>query len=104
MLAFEHRDFCDAIISDLGRAHDGLEDVIDRVDVWRWGHAMIRPTPGFVWSAARRRAAAPQGRVSFAHTDLSGLALFEEAQYHGVIAAEGALRAEGREISSLYDV
>jgi monoamine oxidase len=91
----------DAVLSDLERAHDNLLDCVERVDAWRWGHAMVRPTPGFVWSAARRAAAAPVGRVHFAHSDLSGIALFEEAQDRGVRAAEAVLRAMGREIVAL---
>ncbi len=98
-----HEEIADAVLSDLGRAHSGLERAVERLDVWKWGHAMIRPVPGFVWGAARRRAAEPLGRVHFAHSDLSGLALFEEAQDRGVRAAEAVLRARGREIVSLVD-
>jgi hypothetical protein len=102
LAALEHRDACDAIVADLGRAHDGLEDAIERIDVWRWGHAMVRPTPGFVWGAARRKAAEPMGRVHFAHSDLSGVALFEEAQHHGVRAAEEVLAALGRPVETRF--
>ncbi len=91
LAAADHSSFCDAIVADLGRAHDGLEALIERIDVWRWGHAMIRPTPGFVSGGARRRAAEPYGRLHFAHSDLSGLALFEEALEHGVRAADEVL-------------
>jgi hypothetical protein len=99
----DHATFCDAILSDLGRAHDGLERLVERIDVWRWGHAMIRATPGFIWGPGRSRAAEPFGRVHFAHSDLSGLPLFEEAQFHGVRAAEEVLRARGRVAPSLLD-
>jgi hypothetical protein len=97
LLAGDHASYCDAILGDLGRAHDDLEKAVERIDVWRWGHAMIRPTPGFIWGPARRRAAEAFGRVHFAHSDLSGLALFEEAQDRGVRAAEAVLRALGRD-------
>jgi len=97
LLAGDHTGYCDAILADLVRAHDGLEAAIERIDVWRWGHAMIRPTPGFIWGPARRRAADAFGRVHFAHSDLSGLALFEEAQDRGVRAAEAVLRARGQD-------
>ena len=43
----------------------------------------------------RGRMTRPLGRVHFAHTDLSGLALFEEAHDHGVRAAEEVLTALG---------
>ena len=36
-------------------------------------------------------ARAPLGRLHFAHTDLSGMALFEEAQAWGVRAADAIL-------------
>ena len=95
--ALDHAACCDAIVSDLSRAHWGLEEAIERIDVWRWGHAMVSPRPGFVWGGARQRAAAPfRERVFFAHSDLSGVALFEEAQDHGVRAAEAALRQVGK--------
>jgi hypothetical protein len=100
--ALDHATCCDAIVSDLSRAHRGLEQAIERIDVWRWGHAMVSPRPGFVWGGARVRAAEPWAeRVFFAHSDLSGLALFEEAQDHGVRAAEAALRSLGRTVTEL---
>ena len=101
LLELDHAAFCDAILSDLERAHEGLADAVERIDVWRWGHAMVRPTPGFIWGPARTRAAEHVSRVHFAHSDLSGVALFEEAQYHGVASAEAVMRAEGREFESL---
>ena len=66
-----------------------------RLDVVRWGHAMVRPKPGFIWSSARRQAAKPYRGIHFAGADLSGLPLFEEALYHGVRAAEEVLTARG---------
>jgi protoporphyrinogen oxidase len=96
-----HADFAAEVFGDLDRAHSGLHDAIERVDVWRWGHAMARPTPGFIWGAARKKAREPFGRVHFAHSDLSGLGLFEEAQDHGVRAAEEVLRGLGREVETL---
>ncbi len=62
---------------------------------------MIRPEKGFVWSEARRRAAEPLGRVHFAHTDLSGMALVEEATWHGARAAEAVLREQQQVLESL---
>jgi hypothetical protein len=49
---------------------------------------MVQPRPGVVWGATRRAASAPLGAIHFAHTDLSGVALFEEAFHHGVRAAD----------------
>ncbi|MEB2314279.1 MAG: NAD(P)-binding protein [Sorangiineae bacterium] len=103
LAAIDHAGFCDSILSDLGRAHHGLADAVERLDVYRWGHAMVSPRPGFIWGTARRRASEPLGRVHFAHSDLSGVALFEEAQDHGVRAAEAILRARGRAFEPLVE-
>jgi protoporphyrinogen oxidase len=101
LASLEHAEFVRSIIDDLAPAHEDFVDCIERVDVWRWGHAMIRPVPGFIWGSARKQACIPLGRVHFAHSDLSGLALFEEAQYRGVVAAEAILRERGREFEPL---
>jgi protoporphyrinogen oxidase len=97
----EHSAFVEALLADLEPAHRGLRDAIERVDVWKWGHAMVRPVPGFVWSAERKQASEPFGRVHFAHSDLSGVGLFEEAQDHGIRAAEEVLTLEGRSLETL---
>ena len=87
--------WAEVALADLSRAHPELRSLTDRVDVMRWGHAMVRPRPNFVWSDARRRAAEPHRGIHFANTDLSGIALFEEALYHGVRAAEEVLGERG---------
>jgi hypothetical protein len=56
---------------------------------------MIRPLPGVIASAGRAALARGWGRVQFAHADVSGLSLFEEANYQGVRAAEATLRQLG---------
>ena len=88
----DHAACCDLIISDLIGAHPDLPQLVSRIDVWRWGHAMIRPTPGLIWGASPKDAQMPQGRIHFANTDLSGVALFEEAHAHGVRTADSILR------------
>ena len=93
LLSTDWAGWVDVAISDLARAHPDIRALVERVDVMRWGHAMIRPRPGFVWSNARRAAARPFRGIYFAHTDLSGVALFEEAFYQGLRAADEALAA-----------
>lgn len=80
----------DEILGDLARAHPRIADAVRRIDVMLWGHAMIRPTPGFIWGPARR--AAPGGPVVFANSDMSGLPLFEEALSRGSDAARAVLQ------------
>src|SRR5438874_567025 len=69
------------------RPHPDLRDKLRRVDLMRYGHAMSIPVPGVRSSAALRALAAPQGRIAFAHSDLSAYSVFEEAFFHGVSAA-----------------
>lgn len=84
----------DRILADLARAHPDIRDCASRIDVLRLGHAMIRPTPGFL-TAPQRTHPSPLPRFFHAHSDHSGLSLFEEAQYNGVMAARKALAVDG---------
>lgn len=86
---------------DLLAMNPDLEGAILAIDIWRWGHAMIRPTPGFLTDPARIAATQARPPVFRAHSDLSGLSLFEEAHYRGVVAAEGAMRYLGHDYMSL---
>lgn len=86
---------------DVIAMHRDLEDAIRSIDVWRWGHAMIRPTPGFIWGIAPRAAKAARPPFFLAHSDLSGLSLFEEAHYRGTLAAEGAMAHLGHGFASM---
>jgi len=87
LLSTDRRGWADIALTDLERAHPAIRSLCTRLDVMRWGHAMIRPRPGFIWSGARSQAQLPFRGIHFAHTDLSGIALFEEALDHGVRAA-----------------
>ena len=95
MLERSWNDWVSIILGDLAPAHVGLESLVSQIDIMLWGHAMIRPVPGFLWGETRRRAADAYGPVRFAHSDMSGLSLFEEAQYRGVRAAEDLMRRVG---------
>lgn len=88
-------DWAETVLSELEVAHRDIRDVCERLDVTVLGHGMIRPGVGFVWGAELARARAPRGRLFFGHGDLSGMSLFEESQYRGVLAAEQALQALG---------
>jgi glycine/D-amino acid oxidase-like deaminating enzyme len=97
LLATSAEDWRTLVLTDLRPSHVRLEEQVQSIEVMRWGHAMVRPVPGFVWGDARRAAqASVGGSLHFAHSDLGGLALFEEANWHGVRAAEQALTGLGR--------
>jgi hypothetical protein len=82
-----HGQWCDLILADLRGVHPEIDSLVERIDVCVWGHGMIRPTPGLIWSETRRRMSEPIGSIHFAHSDLSGLSIFEEAYTRGVQAA-----------------
>jgi len=85
---YDWQHIADVCLSDMSRAHADIYDLVTRLDVMRWGHAMISPRPGFLWGGEREKAMKPYRNIHFAHTDLSGVALFEEAFYHGLRAAK----------------
>jgi hypothetical protein len=85
------QDWARYIIRDLSKPHPEIETLIERLDIFRWGHAMVRPRVGFVWGEASRQARLSHGNLHLAHSDLSGFSIFEEAQYRGILAAEKIL-------------
>jgi len=78
--------------SDLKEAYGWtFAPCVERVDITLRAHAMAVPQPGFLANpglAALRESAGP---ILFAHADLSGLSVFEEAAWWGCRAAERAL-------------
>lgn len=92
LLQTDWNTWADFIVKDLSKPHPEISRLINQLDIFRWGHAMVRPRPGFVWGEARQRAASNYPNIYFAHSDLSGFSIFEEAQYRGVLAAERILR------------
>ena len=85
------KELTDVVLTDLSIAHKDIRALTTRVDIMRWGHAMISPRPNFLWSGLREKAQQPFRNIHFAHSDLSGVALFEEAFYHGLRAAKEIL-------------
>ena len=88
-----YADWAEVVLADLERAHPDVRDLVDRIEVAFWGHGMIRPRVGSLFGGARALRAAPVGAIHFAHTDLSGVALFEEAFDHGLRAAREVAEA-----------
>ncbi|HKW65399.1 MAG TPA: FAD-dependent oxidoreductase [Candidatus Acidoferrum sp.] len=81
----------EAVLRDLERVHRDIRQCVSRIDVMRMGHAMIRPAVGSIFSEERSRIRTFQDRVFFANSDLSAISIFEEAQHHGVEAAQKVL-------------
>lgn len=82
----------DFVFADLEKAHPGLREYCDEIQIHRLGHGMISPLPGFVTSAEKQQAAMPiDNRIFFAHSDLSGISVFEEAFHQGSNAVKQLL-------------
>ena len=83
-----YEEMAESVLLELEKAHPMLRRQVEQLDVWRWGHGMIRPVPGFVWSPERQEARKPLAeQIFFAHSDLGSISVFEEAFYGGIRAA-----------------
>ncbi|OGX90477.1 hypothetical protein BEN49_06765 [Hymenobacter coccineus] len=80
------------VVAELETYHPGVTPYLQRADLWVWGHGMVAPTPGLLWGPGRAAAQRPvRNRIFFAHTDFSGISIFEEAFYQGIRAARELL-------------
>ncbi len=80
------RDWVDLIVKDLAPAHPELLTQLRRVDVHRWGHAMVVPEPELMVSDALRALREPCGNFRMAGSELAGYSVFEEGVYRGGLA------------------
>lgn len=90
----------DIFLTELLAVHPELKGHVKSLDVWIWGHAMVRPVKGYIWGEARRTLLKQEAPLFHAHSDMSGISIFEEAYTHGVRAAEGALKHLGVKYAS----
>ena len=67
------------VLQDLHAVHPDIRQRAQQVDLMRWGHAMAIPRPGVQRHPALLALRAARGRVRFAHADLAGCSVFEEA-------------------------
>lgn len=91
------------IADELEHAMPDARRHIERLDVWRWGHGMVRPAPGLLWGGTRDALCQPLGRIHFAGNDAGVLPLYEEAVYRGAKAAEEVLTRLGRLFTSVIE-
>lgn len=79
----------DLVLDDLKKAHPLIEDFILEMQFHKIGHAMITPVPSQIFGEEARKAKEPiENKIFFAHSDLSGISIFEEAFYQGLRTAE----------------
>ena len=99
LLARSWQSWRDEMLDELSVPHPDLRAKTVRVEVARYGHAMAIPVPGTRSSAALAALRRPQPalwrRAHFAHGDLSGYSIFEEAFTHGHGAGQSVLAALG---------
>lgn len=89
-----YEEWTKMILDDLHKPHPKIEDAIIEMDIWLWGHGMIRPGVGFIWGDDRKKYNAAQSdRILKAHSDMSGISIFEEAFYRGHVAAKRCLQS-----------
>jgi hypothetical protein len=86
-----YHDWLNIIVPDLEKMHPDISQLITNIDIWVWGHGMISPSINYLWSNKRQQLLKPFGSIEFAHSDMSGISVFEEAQFRGVEAAKRIL-------------
>jgi phytoene dehydrogenase-like protein len=96
LLATDAHGLGEQVLRALEHMHPAIRRSLTALHLHRWGHAMIRPVPGFLFGGALERARAPIGCVRACATDVGGLPLFEEAFYAALEAADWALERVGR--------
>ena len=92
LLAMSEKELLNLVLEDLKVAHPMIEDYILDVEFNKIGHAMIAPIPNFIFSESLQDLRKPiDNRIFFAHSDLSGISIFEEAFHQGISAAKQVL-------------
>ncbi|RZJ27479.1 MAG: hypothetical protein EOO18_13975 [Chryseobacterium sp.] len=77
------------VLDDLRLAHPEIEAHIIEIQFHKLGHGMISPVPDFIFGSEIQLAKEPiDDKIFFAHTDLSGISIFEEAFHQGIRAAK----------------
>lgn len=80
-------------VDELEYAHTGASKFIKHIDVRVLGHGMIRPSVDYIWGKERKGMMVPiENKVFFAHSDLGGISVFEEAFYQGIRAAKEIMK------------
>jgi len=81
------------VLQELAIVHPDLGEQLQAVALMRWGHAMSIPRPGLRGSTALAALRRTQGPLYFAHSDLAGYSVFEEAYTRGVEVAAAVAKA-----------
>lgn len=88
MQAQNHGFWCQRALDSLAPAHPDLANHLQQADIWLWGHGMVRPEPCFIWGEKRAEMLLQTPPVFYAHSDMSGMSVFEEAYTRGCLTAD----------------
>lgn len=91
-----HQQWSEDIMQDLVAQIPDIEERILEVNFWPWGHGMVMPYRGFMTKQRKELVTLPSRNIHLAHTDLSGVSLFEEGFYRGEVAAKKVLQRLSR--------
>lgn len=77
--------FKEIVFEDLKLAHPNIKEITESIEIHLLGHGMISPVPHFIFGASKQKAAETiENKIFFAHSDLSGISIFEEAFHQGI--------------------
>lgn len=83
------------VLQEMKRVYPEFESNVISIELLLWGHAMVKPKPGLVHgSVLELLSKSSDSRIHFAHTDLAGISIFEEAFYQGLNAAKNCLNEQ----------
>jgi hypothetical protein len=89
-------EWTEMIMNDLLKIHPNIRSTTTSIKVMLWGHAMAQPKPGMIFGTVRSETGASiNSNIQFAHSDLAGISIFEEAFYQGLNAAKKILSLIG---------
>jgi len=94
LLEKNHRAAASEVLDVLTVPHPDIRTHVEKIDFYYWAHAMVRPVPGFIFSPHLNSLSETKAdeRFYLAHSDMSGISIFEEAQYQGIEAAKQVLK------------
>jgi hypothetical protein len=78
-------DMKEMVLKDLRKAHYFIEDYIVEMQFHKLGHGMIAPVPKHIFGEKTAALKEPiDQKIYFAHSDLSGISIFEESFHQGI--------------------
>ncbi len=81
------------VFDELKLAHPHFEEMVEEVYFHKLGHGMISPIPNTIFGKEKEHLKQNiENKIFFAHTDLSGISIFEEAFHQGIDAAKKMLQ------------